>query len=125
MIVDDRRDIRYLAQHFIESVGGTIRTAGDGQAGVDAVQAAIDDGRPFVAVCMDMQMPILDGYGAVREIRRRGIDVPIIALTANAMQGDQDDCMAAGCTAFISKPIDRADLLSKLKEVSGKKHGEV
>ncbi|KAA1261183.1 Aerobic respiration control sensor protein ArcB [Rubripirellula obstinata] len=125
LIVDDRRDIRYLAQHFIESAGGTISTAGDGQAGVDAIQTAIDEGRPFTAVCMDMQMPILDGYGAVREIRRRGIDVPIIALTANAMQGDQDDCMEAGCTAFISKPIDKKALLSKLKEVSGKKHGEV
>ncbi len=125
LIVDDRRDIRYLAQHFIESVGGKISTAGDGQEGVDAIQTAIDEGKPFVAVCMDMQMPVLDGYGAVREVRRRGIDVPIIALTANAMQGDQDDCMAAGCTAFISKPIDRGALLAKLKEVSGRKHGEL
>lgn len=124
LIVDDRRDIRYLAQHFIESVGGIISTAGDGQQGVDAIQAAVDAGEPFTAVCMDMQMPVLDGYGAVREVRRRGIDVPIIALTANAMRGDQDECMAAGCTAFISKPINRQALLAKLKEVSGKKHGQ-
>lgn len=70
-------------------------------------------------------MPVMDGNSATREIRRRKIDVPIIALTANAMQGDRDECRAAGCTDFISKPIDKGQLLRTLDRVSGKQHSEL
>jgi CheY-like chemotaxis protein len=121
LVVDDRRDIRFLAQRFIEQAGGSVSTAENGKQGIDTVFQSIKDGKPFTAVLMDMQMPVMNGYVATSELRKHGIDTPIIALTANAMDSDAADCIKAGCTAFLSKPIDREKLLRTLRQVVGKK----
>ncbi|MCM2370684.1 chemotaxis protein CheB [Aporhodopirellula aestuarii] len=104
LIVDDRRDIRYLAQHFVEKAGGTVHTATNGREAVDFVTA--EDAPEVDIIVMDMQMPVMDGYEAVAELRQFGCKLPIIALTANAMKEDRDECLAAGCTDYTTKPVD-------------------
>ena len=112
LVVDDRRDILYLAQHFIEKAGGRVLTATNGQEAIDFIA---DDRSPHVdIIVMDMQMPVMDGYDAARELRRRGWRLPIIALTANAMKSDRDACLAAGCTDYTTKPLDSGKLVAMI-----------
>ena len=66
---------------------------------------------PFDLVLMDMQMPVMDGYTAASLLRDKGNRVPVVALTANAMQEERQKCLAAGCQDYAVKPIDRAVLL--------------
>lgn len=112
LVVDDRRDIRYLAQHFIERAGGTVLTSTNGKEAIDLVYG---DGQGKIdLIVMDMQMPIMDGYEATAELRRRGCQIPIIALTANAMMSDRDECLAAGCSDYTTKPLDSTSLINKI-----------
>ncbi|MBW3598485.1 MAG: response regulator [Planctomycetes bacterium] len=105
LVVDDRRDIRYLAQHFLEHAGARVKTAKDGRDALQAVVQAQEQGSPFDLIVLDMQMPEIDGYEAAAQLRSRGVETPIIALTAAAMQGDRERCLRAGCDDYTSKPI--------------------
>ncbi|MCC9643858.1 response regulator [Rhodopirellula sp. JC740] len=112
LVVDDRRDVRHISQHFLEKAGATVATAEDGQDGVDTAIEARDAGQPFDLIVMDMQMPNIDGLQATALLRSAGIDWPIIALTADAMKGDRDRCLNGGCDDYLSKPIDHVQLVS-------------
>ncbi|TWU10576.1 response regulator [Allorhodopirellula heiligendammensis] len=120
LVVDDRRDIRYLAQHFIEKAGGTVCTATNGQEALDFIS---NRKSPHVdLIVMDMQMPVMDGYEATAELRRRGCTLPIIALTANAMNSDREECLAAGCTDYTTKPLDSKLLVRKISNSLAENH---
>ncbi|MCM2369861.1 ATP-binding protein [Aporhodopirellula aestuarii] len=114
LVVDDRRDIRYLAQHFIEKAGGVVTTATNGKEALDYIA---DKSKPDVdVIVMDMQMPVMDGYEATSELRKRGCGLPIIALTANAMKSDRDACLAAGCSDYTTKPLNSNKLITMIDQ---------
>jgi CheY-like chemotaxis protein len=106
LVADDRRDIQVVAQHFLEEAGALVHVVEDGRQAVRAAWDAHSRGAPFHTILMDMQMPHMNGFEAVAELRRRGYRRPIIALTAGAMKGDREDCLKAGCDEYLSKPID-------------------
>lgn len=117
LVVDDRREIRFLVRHFIEKAGGEVHEATNGKEACDILMEAETTPQPFDAVVMDMQMPVLDGYQATRWLRRNGFVRPIIALTANAMVEDRVRCLDAGCNEFCTKPIVAATLVETVNRL--------
>jgi two-component system CheB/CheR fusion protein len=111
LVVDDRSDIRLLVQRLIEEAGGFTWSAADGRAALARVDQAAVDGEPFDVVIMDMQMPVMDGFEATRQLRSRGFGQPIIALTAGAMLGEREKCLEVGCSSYLSKPVEGHRLL--------------
>jgi PAS domain S-box-containing protein len=116
LVVDDRRDVRMLAGHFLRRSGAEVIFAEDGQEATEIVESTLKQGSPLSLVLMDMQMPGMDGYRAASRLRELGFGKPIIALTADAMQGDMDRCIASGCNAYLSKPIDAHELIRVVSE---------
>jgi len=110
LIVDDAPDNRWLMTAMLEGRGCRVSTASDGIEGLRAALDANRDDAPFDLILMDMQMPRLDGYGAVRELRSQGYSAPICALTAHSMAGDRERCLESGCDDYLTKPIDRERL---------------
>jgi two-component system, chemotaxis family, CheB/CheR fusion protein len=107
LVVDDRRDMRYLLQTFLEEAGAQVATAANGR---EALQKAQETGA-LDAIVLDMQMPEMDGFAAAKRLRELGYRGKLIALTASAMTSDRERCIAAGCDEYMSKPVDRARLL--------------
>ncbi|HUE16092.1 MAG TPA: response regulator, partial [Planctomycetaceae bacterium] len=105
LVVDDGDTNRKLVRLLLGRAGAQVEQAENGQQAVERALA-----ESFDLVLMDMQMPVMDGYAATRKLRSRGLTVPIIAMTANAMKGDDAKCLEAGCSGYLPKPIDQ-DLL--------------
>ena len=112
LVVDDRRDVWRLSKYFLERCGASVAIAEDGRQALDCVEQAISDGQPFDLILMDMQMPVMNGQKAVEELRRRGINTPVIAMTADAMEGEKERCLDFGCNAYLSKPFDGLNLMN-------------
>jgi CheY-like chemotaxis protein/HPt (histidine-containing phosphotransfer) domain-containing protein len=104
-VVDDTPENLRIIRFLLEEVGATVSCSENGEQGVQAILAAIDEGHSHHVVLMDMLMPVMDGYSATRKLRELGVGVSIVALTAFAMVGDRDKCLAAGCSDYITKPI--------------------
>ncbi|WP_197525516.1 hybrid sensor histidine kinase/response regulator [Pseudobythopirellula maris] len=116
LVVDDRHDIRFLAGRILENAGADVDYAENGLHATELVERMLNAGSPPDIVLMDMQMPAMDGYEATARLRSMGFRRPIIALTADAMQGDMDRCLKSGCNAYLSKPIATAEMLRMVAE---------
>jgi PAS domain S-box-containing protein len=105
LVVDDFEDNRDLIRIILERLGATIEVCASGQEAL-----ALARERAFDVILMDIQMPGMNGYEAASLLRAQGYAHVVIALTANAMPGERERCMAAGCDDYLSKPIDQKGL---------------
>ncbi len=122
LLAEDGLDNQRLLKRILERAGASVDVASDGRVACDLVFAAAAAGAPYDLIVLDMQMPELDGYGAATELRAHGVRAPIVALTAHAMSGDRERCLAAGCDAYLTKPVQRERLLALLEELLDKVH---
>jgi len=117
LVADDVYMNQILVEALLKTAGHEVTLVANGAAAVEAVQA-----RDYDLVLMDMEMPVMDGIAATQAIRRLGErvrDIPIVALTANAMAEEIARCRAAGMNDHIAKPIDREILLATVAKWSG------
>ena len=116
LLVEDHEEIWDFLSRRLRRKGHDVSLAFDGREGLEKVRAE----RPEL-VLMDVNLPVLDGYSAVRELRQDPsfADVPVIALTAHAMAGDRDKAIEAGCTDYHPKPIDFSLLLKQIDAALG------
>jgi CheY-like chemotaxis protein len=105
LVAEDNPSNQKLISILLQKKGYEVDIADDGREAIDKAMASTYD-----LILMDMQMPNVNGYDATRELRNKGCQVPIVAVTANAMIGDEDHCLEAGCDGYLSKPIDREKL---------------
>ena len=114
LVVDDGAENRELVALVLGEAGLVVEGAENGAVACEMVAA-----NSYDIVLMDMQMPVMDGYTATRTLRGHGCSLPILALTANAMKGFEAECLAVGCSGYITKPIDIDALLATLGGLLG------
>jgi signal transduction histidine kinase/CheY-like chemotaxis protein len=112
LVADDNEDTRATLADLLRLGGADVTEAKDG---ANAVELAL--ARPFDVILMDIRMPVLDGLEATRRLRDAGCSAPIVALTADVVSEQVDECLAAGCNAFVPKPADYGRLLDAIARV--------
>ena len=121
LLAEDNDVNRMVALAQLESIGyDQVDSVSDGREVLEAVERAMRRSQPYDLILMDCRMPSLDGYEATTLLRRRddeARDVPVVALTAHAMKGDREACLAAGMNDYLSKPFRREDLEDVIRRV--------
>lgn len=110
LLVEDSRDNQLLIQILLEKAGARVTVADDGRQGIR--KALQED---FSLVLMDVQMPEMDGIDAAQELRKKGYDKPIVALTAHAMKEEKERCLKSGFDDFLTKPVQKDRMIAILK----------
>ncbi|MGK0185673.1 MAG: PAS domain S-box-containing protein [Verrucomicrobiales bacterium] len=124
LVAEDNRVNQHVVRNFLEQKGHNVTVASNGRIALDILSSCLQ----FDLLLMDVQMPEINGYDATIEIRRREADssghLPVIAMTAHAMKGDREKCLAAGMDAYVSKPVQSSALVemiaSTMKRLGGK-----
>ena len=113
LYVEDNEDNIYMLSRRLKRNGFDLVIARDGEEGVEAAEKEIPD-----LILMDLSLPKLDGWGATKELKKneKTQHIPIIALSAHAMQEHKESALQAGCNDYDTKPVDFARLLSKIEE---------
>jgi two-component system cell cycle response regulator DivK len=114
LVIEDTEDNRRIIRDLLESVGFELIEAVTGEDGVAMAKQHVPD-----LILMDIQLPVLDGYEATRQIKKQPelAHIPIIAVTSYALAGDEAKTRAAGCDAYIAKPFSPRQLLAKVREL--------
>jgi PAS domain S-box-containing protein len=115
LVVEDNAVNQTLMELMLQRMGCRVTLASDGS---DAVGKAMLEA--YDIILMDCQMPVMDGFEATRQLRSLGIQTPILALTANALVGDRELCLAAGMNDYITKPVNGRELRRRIEEWLGK-----
>jgi PAS domain S-box-containing protein len=129
LVVEDSVDVQRLVGLLMRRVGAQVTIANHGREALELAlgdaaddrRPAVPDNSPFDVIFMDIQMPVMDGLEATRQLRAGGYSGPIVALTAHAMPHEKRRCLAAGCSEFMSKPIDTQRLLACAARYGAKK----
>lgn len=116
LLAEDGIDNQKLISFLLKKSGAKVTLAENGKIAVRLALEAIERGEPFDVILMDMQMPELDGYAATKLLRSKGFLYPIIALTAHTMSGAREECLAAGCNNYATKPIKRGLFFTTIQE---------
>jgi PAS domain S-box-containing protein len=115
LLVEDNPVNQTVATCMLKRLGHSVEIAEDGQVALDRLQSSGID-----LVLMDCQMPVMDGYEVTRRLRDQGKTVPIVAMTANAQDGDREACLEAGMDDYVSKPISLEALAEVIRRIDGK-----
>ena len=119
LVAEDDRDICAVLRQVLEKMNLEVEIAADGRLACQTAKESQAGGRPFDLILMDIQMPGMNGYEAVAWLRQHGWDGPVVALTAHALVGDREKCLAAGCNDYIAKPITAKGLRNILARYLG------
>ena len=120
LLVEDGPDNQRLISGILRRAGLHVDIAADGAIGCELALLSSSTAEPYDVILMDMQMPVLDGYTAVQRLRAAGYGGAIVALTAHAMAGERERCLALGCNDYATKPIVREELLQQIAAHLGK-----
>jgi two-component system, sensor histidine kinase and response regulator len=111
LLAEDSVDNQRIITLILSNAGFDVTVAENGLIALNKAMDALKDEKPFDLILMDMQMPVMEGYEATRQLRAAGYNRPIVALTAHATVEDRKKCLEAGCDFYVTKPINRSELL--------------
>jgi len=123
LLAEDAPDSQRLIAELLRRAGAEVEVANNGAIALEKVRAAAALSRPYDALVLDMQMPVLDGASTARALRAEGHALPILALTAEASPEERERCLAAGCDDYATKPVERATLIGALHALLRDKDG--
>ncbi|WP_085586431.1 ATP-binding protein [Thalassospira mesophila] len=130
LVVDDNEINLEVAKGILRDTDADVRTAGNGMEALEILRQSAAEGHVFHCVVMDCQMPGMNGFETTEQIRSGAVvaefaEIPIIAMTANAMSGEREKCIAAGMSDYITKPIEAEVFIEKIKHWSRKRLAEL
>jgi two-component system chemotaxis sensor kinase CheA len=112
LIVDDDERNRFALSSYLDTLDMKVFTANDGQAAMKLLQS----GKVIDLILLDFMMPVMDGFEMLKALKQDAVlkNIPVIAVTAKAMKGDDEKCIQAGASDYIPKPVDLKDFLQKM-----------